>query len=80
GGVGAATLQDGIQVVLATNGATNGASAFTLAAPVSAGAFDYYLFKGGVTAGTAENFYLRSTVPVVPPPNPDPVIIVPLPT
>lgn len=80
GGVGAATLQDGIQVVLATNGATGGASAFTLAAPASAGAFDYYLFKGGVTAGTAENYYLRSTVPVVPPPSPGPTIIVPLPT
>lgn len=80
GGTGAATLQDGIQVVLATNGATGGTSAFTLAAPASAGAFDYYLFKGGVTAGTAENYYLRSTVPVVPPPNPDPTIIVPLPT
>lgn len=79
GGVGAATLQDGIQVVLATNGATSGASAFTLAAPASAGAFDYYLFKGGVTAGTAENYYLRSTVPVVPPPDPEPIIIVPLP-
>ncbi|TFY89099.1 autotransporter outer membrane beta-barrel domain-containing protein [Pseudomonas kairouanensis] len=80
GGAGAATLQDGIQVVQAINGATGGASAFTLAAPVSAGAFDYYLFKGGVTAGTAENYYLRSTVPVVPPPDPDPTIIVPLPT
>ena len=80
GGVGAATLQDGIQVVLATNGATGSASAFTLAAPASAGAFDYYLYKGGVTAGTTENYYLRSTVPVVPPPAPDPTIIVPLPT
>ena len=79
GGAGAATLQDGIQVVQATNGATGSAGAFTLAAPVSAGAFDYFLFKGGVTAGTAENYYLRSTVPVVPPPLPDPTIIVPLP-
>ncbi|OCW20685.1 autotransporter outer membrane beta-barrel domain-containing protein [Pseudomonas sp. S3E12] len=77
GGAGAATLQDGIQVVQALNGASGSGSAFTLAGPVSAGAFDYYLFKGGVTAGTAENYYLRSTIPVVPP---DPVIIVPLPT
>ena len=66
-------------MVQATNGATGSAGAFTLAAPVSAGAFDYFLFKGGVTAGTAENYYLRSTVPVVPPPLPDPTIIVPLP-
>lgn len=79
GGAGAATLQDGIQVVQATNGASGSAGAFTLADPVSAGAFDYYLFKGGVSAGTAENYYLRSTVPVVPPQPPDPTIIVPLP-
>ena len=76
GGTGAATLQDGIQVVQALNGATGSGTAFTLVAPVSAGAFDYYLFKGGVTAGTAENYYLRSTIPVKPT---DPVIITPLP-
>lgn len=76
GGAGAATLQDGIQVVQALNGATGSASAFTLAGPVSAGAFDYRLFKGGVTADTADNYYLRSTVPVEPP---GPIIIVPLP-
>lgn len=79
-GPGGLTTQDGIQVVQATNGATSSAGAFTLANSVSAGAFDYYLFKGGVTAGTADNFYLRSTVPVVPPPPPDPVIVIPLPT
>lgn len=77
GGAGAATLQDGIQVVQALNGASGNANAFTLAGPVSAGAFDYRLFKGGVTAGTAENYYLRSTVPVQPP---GPEIIVPLPS
>lgn len=76
GGAGAATLQDGIQVVQALNGATDSASAFTLAGPVSAGAFDYRLFKGGVTPGTADNYYLRSTVPVQPP---NPIIIGPLP-
>ncbi|NVZ50677.1 autotransporter outer membrane beta-barrel domain-containing protein [Pseudomonas sp. B6002] len=76
GGTGATTLQDGIQVVQAINGATGSAGAFSLAAPVSAGAFDYYLFKGGVTPGTAENYYLRSTIPVTPA---DPVIVVPLP-
>jgi outer membrane autotransporter protein len=77
GGAGAATLQDGIQVVQALNGASGSANAFTLAGPVSAGAFDYRLFKGGVTAGTAKNYYLRSTVPVQPP---GPEIIVPLPS
>ena len=49
GGAGAATLQDGIQVVQALNGASGSGSAFSLAGPVSAGAFDYRLFKGGVT-------------------------------
>ncbi|MDR9875280.1 autotransporter outer membrane beta-barrel domain-containing protein [Pseudomonas allii] len=76
GGSGAATLQDGIQVVQALNGATGSAGAFSLAGPVSAGAYDYRLFKGGVTAGTAEHYYLRSTVPVQ---TPGPVIIIPLP-
>lgn len=76
GGAGAATLQDGIQVVQALNGANGSAGAFRLADTVSAGAFEYRLFKGGATAGTAENYYLRSTVPVQPP---APVIIVPLP-
>ncbi|MGY2397872.1 autotransporter family protein [Pseudomonas sp. SDO5271_S396] len=76
GGAGAATLQDGIQVVQALNGATGSAGAFSLAGPVSAGAFDYRLFRGGVTAGTENNYYLRSTVPVQPP---GPVVTVPLP-
>ncbi|MGY2040809.1 autotransporter family protein [Pseudomonas pergaminensis] len=76
-GAGAATLQDGIQVVQALNGASGSAGSFNLAGPVSAGAFDYRLFKGGVSANTTENYYLRSTVPVQPP---GPVIIVPLPS
>ncbi|MDB5982359.1 MAG: autotransporter outer rane beta-barrel protein, partial [Pseudomonas sp.] len=52
GGAGALTQQNGIQVVAATNGATSNNSAFSLKNSVSAGAFQYYLFKGGVTAGT----------------------------
>ncbi len=83
GGTGAATLQDGIQVVQATHGATGSGSAFSLAGRVSAGAYDYYLFKGGVTAGTAQSYYLRSTLPVAPPvidsPLPEPVIDSPVP-
>ncbi|AZO40801.1 autotransporter outer membrane beta-barrel domain-containing protein [Mesorhizobium sp. M7D.F.Ca.US.005.01.1.1] len=62
GGAGAATTQDGIMVVQAVNGATSGASTFALDAPVAAGAFEYYLFKGGVSAGSDENWYLRSTL------------------
>ncbi|AZE55550.1 Outer membrane autotransporter barrel [Pseudomonas synxantha] len=71
GGAGAATLQDGIQVVQALNGASGTGTAFILGNTVSAGAFDYYLFKGGVTAGTAQNYYLRSTIPLTPLPEPE---------
>ncbi|QKC68085.1 MULTISPECIES: autotransporter outer membrane beta-barrel domain-containing protein [Mesorhizobium] len=62
GGAGAATTQDGIMLVQAINGATSGASTFALDGPVAAGAFEYYLFKGGVSAGSDENWYLRSTL------------------
>ncbi|MGF6721303.1 outer membrane autotransporter protein [Paraburkholderia sp. GAS41] len=66
GGNGGATVTDGILVVQATNGATTTASAFTLPAPLKAGAFVYYLFKGGVSAGTVDNWYLRSSVAPAP--------------
>ncbi|RUZ74353.1 autotransporter outer membrane beta-barrel domain-containing protein [Mesorhizobium sp. M7A.F.Ca.US.006.01.1.1] len=62
GGAGAATTADGIMVVQAVNGGTSSADAFALDAPVAAGAFEYYLFKGGVSAGSEENWYLRSTL------------------
>jgi len=71
GGSGAATLVDGILVVQALNGATTAPGAFSLFAPVSAGAYEYFLFKGGVSAGTGENWYLRSTVAVGPAPAPN---------
>ncbi|MGJ7530092.1 autotransporter outer membrane beta-barrel domain-containing protein [Variovorax sp. GB1P17] len=66
GGGGAQTLADGIQVVQTTNGATTDASAFRLAGPVKAGAYSYYLAKGGVNGGTSQNWYLRNVVPPVP--------------
>lgn len=82
GGTGAATLQNGIQVVQAQGTAISDSSAFTLKAPLSAGAFDYYLFKGGVTAGSENSWYLHSSVvapplvaaavPAVPDPGPTP--------
>ncbi len=62
GGAGAETVADGILVVQAINGATTSANAFALYAPVAAGAFEYFLFKGGVSAGSGENWYLRSTL------------------
>lgn len=74
GGTGAATTQDGIMVVQALNGATTTSSAFALNGPVAAGAYEYYLFKGGVSAGSNENWYLRSTlISSTPAPAPDPL-------
>lgn len=84
GGLGALTQQNGIQVVEAQGTAVSDSSAFALAAPISAGAFDYNLYKGGVTPGSENSFYLRSAVvaaPLVAVPNPDPAlppILVPL--
>ena len=62
GGAGGATIADGILLVQAGNGATTSADAFALFSPVAAGAYEYFLFKGGVSGGTAENWYLRSTL------------------
>ncbi len=84
GGTGALTRQNGIQLVQAQGTASSDNGAFTLKSPVSAGAYDYYLFKGGVTAGSENSWYLRSSVvaaPLVAVPNPDPAlppILVPL--
>ncbi|CAG4887102.1 hypothetical protein [Paraburkholderia gardini] len=68
GGTGGVTVTDGIMVVQATNGATTTASAFTLPRPLVAGAYTYYLFKGGVSAGTVDNWYLRSSIAAAPTP------------
>ena len=72
-GTGALTLADGIMVVQAIQGGTTAASAFSLANPVKAGAFTYFLFRGGVTAGTGDNWYLRSSFTPPPPVTPPPV-------
>ncbi|MET3632263.1 outer membrane autotransporter protein [Burkholderia sp. 572] len=74
GGAGALTTGDGIQVVQATNGATSSAGAFTLSGgTVSAGAYSYFLAKGGAAAGTGDSWYLRNTVP----PKPQPRVVEP---
>ncbi|QJQ10936.1 autotransporter outer membrane beta-barrel domain-containing protein [Pseudomonas putida] len=70
-GAGAATAQNGIQVVEARDGATSTATAFVQTQTLSVGAYDYRLFKGGVTAGGENSWYLRSTL--VAPPAPAPV-------
>ena len=62
GGGGTLTTGDGIQVVQAINGATTSSTAFHLAGPVSAGAFDYFLFKGGVSPGSQDSWFLRNSV------------------
>jgi len=69
GGTGAATTQNGILLVEAVGGATTVGGAFALNHRVAVGAFEYYLFRGGISSGTAENWYLRSTI-VTPPPSP----------
>ena len=66
GGPGAAIVADGIEVVQSVNGAKTTATAFTLAAPVKAGAYSYYLAKGGAANGTSENWYLRNTLSQIP--------------
>ncbi|AUZ46145.1 autotransporter outer membrane beta-barrel domain-containing protein [Pseudomonas orientalis] len=83
GGAGGLTQNSGIEVVQALNGTTSSADAFALKGSVSAGAYEYRLFKGGVTAGTENNWYLRSSVvavqpPVVPPVPPTPPVVVPV--
>jgi len=60
GGGGLPIVSDGIEVIRAQNGATSTASAFSLAAPVKAGVYEYYLAKGGLSGGTQENWYLRN--------------------
>ncbi|WP_409488304.1 autotransporter outer membrane beta-barrel domain-containing protein [Pseudomonas promysalinigenes] len=65
-GTGAATQQNGILVVEARDAATSSATAFVQTQTLSAGAYDYRLFKGGVTAGSENSWYLRSTLVTVP--------------
>jgi outer membrane autotransporter protein len=66
GGMGAQTTTNGIRVIEAANGATADLSAFRLGAPVKAGAYSYYLAKGGVTPGMTNDWFLRNTVAPLP--------------
>lgn len=73
GGTGDVTTGNGILVVEATSGGTTVPGAFSLAGRVAAGAFEYQLYRGGVTAGTVQNWYLRNFEPDPPiPPDPGP--------
>ncbi|MDU8497845.1 autotransporter outer membrane beta-barrel domain-containing protein [Pseudomonas syringae] len=73
GGLGALTRGDGIEVVQATEGASSDNAAFSLQNPLSAGAYQYYLFKGGASAGSENSWFLRSAVVSPPQPAPSPV-------
>lgn len=83
-GGGAPTQQNGIMLVDAQGTATSNNGAFSLNTRVEAGAFQYALYKGGITPGSENSWYLRSSVvaaPLVSVPNPDPAlppILVPL--
>ncbi|WP_068681725.1 autotransporter-associated beta strand repeat-containing protein, partial [Variovorax sp. WDL1] len=72
GGLGALTTGNGIELVSALNGATTTAQstkdAFSLqGGHVDAGAYEYRLQPGDAT-GAGENWYLRSTSTIIPPP------------
>jgi len=71
GGPGAETVSNGILVVQAISGGTTTPTAFSLAGGrVTAGAFDYFLFRGGVSPGSQDSWFLRNAIeapPVTPP-------------
>lgn len=72
GGPGALTTADGILVVEEQGGASAG-TAFHLAEPVAAGAFDYLLFQGNAAGDEVTNWYLRSQL-IDEGPDPEPPI------
>ena len=74
GGAGDLTVGDGILVVEGlNNGATaNVPHAFGLGAPVVAGPYEYFLFRGGTGAGASDDWFLRNTLGPVPPEPPGP--------
>ena len=72
---GAMTSGTGILIVVASGGATTTGSAFTLGAPVTAGLYQYQLFRGPDAGGTPDaqnSWYLRSHL-VGPGPTPIPI-------
>lgn len=73
GGPGALTRANGIPVVAVTDGGTTVPGTFALANEVAAGPYEYLLFRGGVTPGVENNWFLRNTeAPPPPPPTPSP--------
>jgi len=82
-GVEALTIKDGILVVQVIDPTRSDPRAFSLSGgKITAGAFDYFLFHGGVTQGSQGNWYLRNELvapPVTPPGPGEPAIPVPTP-
>jgi len=79
GGPGALTSANGIPVVEVANGGTTTGDAFALSGAVVAGPYEYTLQRGGVSPGTEDYWFLRSTrscegstSPECPPPPPPP--------
>ncbi|KAB0567707.1 autotransporter outer membrane beta-barrel domain-containing protein [Brucella pituitosa] len=60
GGPGEQTTADGIRLVQVTNGGTTTNDAFTLGQRVTAGAYEYQLFRGGRT--DSNDWFLRSHI------------------
>lgn len=60
-GPGAETQANGIQVVQTLNGGTTASGAFALTDRLRAGAFDYFLFHGGVGGSSPNDWFLRSS-------------------
>jgi outer membrane autotransporter protein len=76
-GSGDQTVSNGILVVQTVNSATTATGAFSLAGEVRGGAYDYFLFRGGVGGSAPNDWFLRSTFDVGPIPPEPPEIIPP---
>ncbi len=70
-GPGALTLANGIPVVQAINGGTTALGAFALAGEARGGDLDYDLFQGGSNGSNPNDWFLRSSIVVLPPPLPE---------
>ena len=77
GGPGAETVANGIAVVQAISGGTTAPGAFALSGEVRGGAFDYDLFRGGLSGSNPNDWFLRSTFSTGPGPEPPEEILPP---
>ena len=60
-GPGDQTGANGILLVQTVNNATTAPGAFSLAGEVRGGAYDYFLFRGGINGNAPQDWFLRST-------------------